>query len=114
MIENFRIRVFRAVAHHLSVSRAAEGLLLPHHAVAQQITALEDEFGVSLFDRGGGRIVLTPGGGALLPFADQMKTLGEEAIAAVVVPIVNIPESSHRSVSCTDGDRRTRKSARVG
>lgn len=83
MIENFRIRVFRAVAQHLNFSRAAEELLLTQPAVTQQIKALEDELGVSLFDRGGGRITLTPGGAALLPFAEQMKTLGEGAVTAV-------------------------------
>jgi DNA-binding transcriptional LysR family regulator len=83
MIENFRIRVFRAVAQHLNFSRAAEELLLTQPAVTQQIKALEDELGVSLFDRGGGRIALTPGGAALLPFTEQIKTLGEEAVTAV-------------------------------
>jgi DNA-binding transcriptional LysR family regulator len=83
MIENFRIRVFRVVAHHLNFSRAAEELLLTQPAVTQQIKALEDEFGVPLFDRGGGRISLTPGGEALLPFAEKMKALSEEAAAAV-------------------------------
>ena len=83
MIENFRIRVFRAVAQHLNFSRAAEELLLTQPAVTQQIKALEDELGVSLFDRGGGRITLTPGGAALLPFAEQMKLVGEAAVTAV-------------------------------
>lgn len=83
MLENFRIRVFRAVAHHLNFSRAAEELLLTQPAVTQQIKALEEEFGVPLFDRGGGRISLTQSGKALLPFADRMKGFSEEAIAAV-------------------------------
>jgi DNA-binding transcriptional LysR family regulator len=83
MIENFRIRVFRTVAHHLNFSRAAEELLLTQPAVTQQVKALEDQLGVSLFDRGGGKIELTPGGMALLPFAEKMKTLEDEAIAAV-------------------------------
>lgn len=83
MLENFRMRVFRSVAHHLNFSRAAEQLLLTQPAVTQQIKTLEDELGVPLFDRRGGRIALTPGGNALLPFADQMKVLSEEAIAAV-------------------------------
>ena len=83
MLENFRFRVFRAVAHHLNFSRAAEELLLTQPAVTQQIKALEEEFGVPLFDRGGGRISLTPGGKALQPFADRMKALSEEAIGAV-------------------------------
>ena len=83
MVENFRIRVFRAVAQHLNFSRAAEELLLTQPAVTQQIKALEEEFGVSLFERGGGRISLTPGGAALLPIAEKMRLLGEDAVAAV-------------------------------
>ena len=83
MLENFRIRVFRAVAHHLNFSRAAEELLLTQPAVTQQIKALEEEIGSPLFDRGGGRISLTPGGKALLPFADRLKALDEEALAAI-------------------------------
>lgn len=83
MIENFRIRVFRAVAQHLSFTRAAEELLLTQPAVTQQVKLLEEELGVPLFDRGGGRISLTAGGQALLPFAERMRVLSEEAIAAV-------------------------------
>ncbi len=83
MIENFRIRVFRTVAHHLNFSRAAEELLLTQPAVTQQVKALEDEFGVPLFDRSGGHIALTPGGKALLPFAEKMKNLSDEAFVAV-------------------------------
>ena len=66
-IENFRLTIFRAVAHHLSFSRAAEELLLTQPAVTQQIKALEEGFGVPLFHRGGGRITLTPGGAASCP-----------------------------------------------
>lgn len=83
MIENFRIRVFRAVAHHLNFSRAAEELLLTQPAVTQQVKALEDELGVPLFERGGGRIALSEGGKALLPYADKMKELSDEAAEAV-------------------------------
>jgi DNA-binding transcriptional LysR family regulator len=82
-IEYFRLHVFRVVAGHLNFSRAAEELLLTQPAVTQQIKALEDELGVPLFDRGGGRIQLTPGGQALVPFADRMKVLSEEAVLAV-------------------------------
>jgi DNA-binding transcriptional LysR family regulator len=83
MIENFRMSVFRAVAHHLNFSRAAEALLLTQPAVTQQIKALEEELGFPLFDRGGGRISLTPGGAALLPFAEKLKAISDEALAAV-------------------------------
>lgn len=82
-IENFRLVVFRAVARHSSFSRAAEELLLTQSAVTQQIKALEEQFGHPLFHRAGGRISLSPGGAALLPFAEQIKALTEDAIAAV-------------------------------
>jgi DNA-binding transcriptional LysR family regulator len=82
-MENFRLKVFRVVATHLNFSRAAEELLLTQPAVTQQIKALEDEYGVPLFDRSGGRIALTPGGAALLPFAEKLKAISDEAFAAV-------------------------------
>jgi DNA-binding transcriptional LysR family regulator len=82
-MENFRLKVFRVVATHLNFSRAAEELLLTQPAVTQQIKALEDEYGVPLFDRSGGRITLTPGGQALLPFAEKLKAISDEAFAAV-------------------------------
>jgi DNA-binding transcriptional LysR family regulator len=83
MIENFRMSVFRAVAHHLNFSRAAESLLLTQPAVTQQIKALEEEVGFPLFHRSGGRISLTPGGVVLLPYAEKLKALSDEALGAV-------------------------------
>jgi DNA-binding transcriptional LysR family regulator len=82
-MENFRLKVFRVVANHLNFSRAAEELLLTQPAVTQQIKALEDEYGVSLFDRSGGRITLTPSGQVLLPYAEKIKEISDEAYAAV-------------------------------
>jgi DNA-binding transcriptional LysR family regulator len=82
-MENFRLKVFRVVASHLNFSRAAEELLLTQPAVTQQIKALEEEYGVPLFDRSGGKIALTPSGKVLLPFANRLKEVSEEAYAAV-------------------------------
>ena len=82
-MENFRLKVFRVVASHLNFSRAAEELLLTQPAVTQQIKTLEEEYGVPLFDRSGGKITLTPSGKALLPFANRLKEVSEEAYAAV-------------------------------
>ncbi len=82
-MENFRIKVFRTVARHLNFTRAAEELLLTQPAITQQIKALEEEFGVPLFDRNGGRVVLTSAGEALLPFADQMSSISTAAFEAV-------------------------------
>ena len=82
-MENFRLKVFRVVAGYLNFSRAAEELLLTQPAVTQQIKALEDEYGVPLFDRTGGRITLTASGQALLPYAMKLKDISEEAYTAV-------------------------------
>src|ERR1700722_8104227 len=82
-MENFRLRVFRAVAQHLNFRIAAEELLLTQSAVTQQIKALESEMDVPLFDRAGGRVSLTPAGAALLPFADRLAALAAEAREAV-------------------------------
>jgi LysR family transcriptional regulator, transcriptional activator of the cysJI operon len=67
----------------LNFSRAAEELLLTQPAVTQQVKTLEDELGVPLFDRSGGRISLTAGGKVLLPFADRMREVSDQAFAAV-------------------------------
>lgn len=82
-LENFRLVVFRAVAQHLSFSRAAEELLLTQPAITQQVKALEEELGFPLFHRASGRISLTPGGAALLPYTRQIKELSDAAVAAV-------------------------------
>ena len=82
-MENFRLKVFRLVSCNASFSRAAEQLLLTQPAVSQQIKALEDEYGVPLFDRRSGRVQLTAAGAALLPFAERLKALSDEAFAAV-------------------------------
>ncbi len=82
-MENFRLKVFRVVSRHLNFSRAAEELMLTQPAVTQQIKALEDEYGVLLFDRGGGRIRMTLAGETLLPYAERLRSLADEAYSAV-------------------------------
>ncbi|MGO8719867.1 MAG: LysR substrate-binding domain-containing protein [Acidobacteriaceae bacterium] len=82
-MENFRLKVFRIVAQHLNFSRAAEELSLSQPAVTQQIKTLEDEYGIPLFDRSGGRITLTPAGKVLLPYANKLKTISDEAYEIV-------------------------------
>ncbi len=82
-MENFRLRIFRAVVQSLNFRVAAESLLLTQPAVSQQIKALESELATPLFDRSNGRISLTPAGTALLPFAQKLKQLSDEAREAV-------------------------------
>lgn len=57
-----QLRVFAAVARHLSFARAAEELHLTPPAISMQVRDLEAAVGVPLFDRGGKRIALTTGG----------------------------------------------------
>ena len=82
-MENFRLRVFRAVARHLNFRLAAEELLLTQPAVTQQIKALEAELSTPLLDRSGGRATMTAAGAALLPFADRLARSSAEAREAV-------------------------------
>ena len=82
-IENFRLRVFRIVARQLNFRRAAEELRVTQPAITGQIKALEEEVGVALFDRAGGRVVLTPHGVRLLEYADKLHLLAEEALQAL-------------------------------
>ena len=86
-MENFRLRVFRAVAQHLNFRVASEELLLTQPAVTQQIKALESELGTPLFDRSGGRVALTPAGLALVPYAEQLRRLSQEAREAVAAAV---------------------------
>jgi DNA-binding transcriptional LysR family regulator len=59
-MENFRLKVFRTVAEQASFRKASERLNLSQPAVSQQVHALEEELGVTLFDRTGNRVRLTP------------------------------------------------------
>lgn len=53
------LRVFIAVVRHGGVSRAAEALHLTHSAVSHQIRTLQDELGVTLFDKNGRGLTLS-------------------------------------------------------
>jgi len=78
-LENFRLKVFRAVAEHLNFHKAAEQLFLTQPAVTLQIQALENDLGVRLFDRAGGKISLTAQGSILLGYANKVAKLVAEA-----------------------------------
>ena len=49
-----QVQTFRVVAEELSFSRAAVRLGYVQSSVSAQVAALEQEFGVLLFDRSGG------------------------------------------------------------
>ena len=67
------------IAHTGSFTRAAEQLFMTQPTVSQQLALLEAELGTSLFERRPRRQALTAAGSALLPYAEQILKLVEEA-----------------------------------
>jgi LysR family transcriptional regulator, regulator of gene expression of beta-lactamase len=61
------LRAFEAAARHLSFTRAADELCVTQAAISQQVKALEDRLGVTLFRRSPRHLALTDEAQALLP-----------------------------------------------
>jgi len=78
-LENFRLKVFRAVAEHLNFHKAAEQLFLTQPAVTLQIKVLESDLGTRLFDRSGGSVSLTRQGSILLTHTNKLAAMVSEA-----------------------------------
>jgi DNA-binding transcriptional LysR family regulator len=73
-----RLQVFHAVAKHLSFTKAAEALFMTQPAVTFQIKQLEEHFNTRLFERGHGRISITPAGLLVLDYAERILALSAE------------------------------------
>lgn len=71
-MQDFRLRVFHAVASHLSFTKAAAELFITQPAVSKNIHELESELDIRLFERKGNKIVLTPAGQILLNYSEQI------------------------------------------
>lgn len=69
------LKTFCAVCEEGGVTRAAEKLCVAQPSVSQTIGELERYYGVSLFDRVGRRLVLTPEG-------ERLRVKAQEAIAS--------------------------------
>lgn len=78
-----RIRVFQAVASHLSFSRAAEELSISQPGVTFHIKGLEKEYDTDLFERVGKRLYLTEAGRTLAGYVQRLTVLEEEARVAL-------------------------------
>lgn len=74
-----QLRIFDAVARHLSFTRASDELHLTQPAVSMQIKQLEQEVGVHLFEQVGKRIYLTKAGDELLRYGRSIAQLLTEA-----------------------------------
>ena len=77
------LTIFRAVVRENGVTRAAQKLNRVQSNVTMRIKQLEQQLGVELFARDGRRLVLTPAGRALLPYAERLLALADEARHAV-------------------------------
>jgi DNA-binding transcriptional LysR family regulator len=72
MTFDFRLQVFHTVAQRLNFTKAARELFITQPAVTRHIQELEQHFKVSLFDRNGSRIRLTPAGATLLRHTEEL------------------------------------------
>ncbi|OON67996.1 LysR substrate-binding domain-containing protein [Hymenobacter sp. CRA2] len=72
---DFRLRVFQAVARHLSFTKAAQELCITQPAVTKHIRELERSYDQRLFERRGNRVSLTEAGQLLVRYAEQVHEL---------------------------------------
>ena len=79
MFEDFRLKVFMAVATEGSFTKAAVVLGISQPAVSQNIAELEKSSGRKFFERLRGEVHLTPQGEIFREYAVKMLALGESA-----------------------------------
>jgi len=77
------LETFAKVAEHSSFTAAAKELGLTQAAVSQRVAALEQALRTALFERHGGRTLLTDAGRRLVPYAQRIFELQREAIGEV-------------------------------
>ncbi|MFC6164940.1 LysR family transcriptional regulator [Lactiplantibacillus dongliensis] len=74
---------FLAVVQAKNISRAARQLHVSQPTVSRQLQDLEDELGVSLFERGSREIILTPDGQYLTHQAEQITDLVDKTLSNI-------------------------------
>lgn len=74
-----QLNIFRILAHELNFTKTAKRAHCVQSNVSIQIRAMEQELGVPLFERLGQQVRLTAHGSLLLPYAERMLQLLEEA-----------------------------------
>ncbi|WP_370221207.1 LysR family transcriptional regulator [Kitasatospora sp. MAP12-22] len=75
---------FHKVATVMSFTRAAAELSYAQSSITAQVKGLESSLGVELFERLSGKIQLTEAGQRLLPYAEQLLSLADEARGAAM------------------------------
>lgn len=74
-----QLKIFDAVAHHLSFTRASKALHLTQPAVSMQIKQLEEEVGLPLFEQVGKKVFLTDAGDEMRRYASSILVTLDEA-----------------------------------
>lgn len=74
-----QLSTFHRVTTHMSFTKAAIELQYAQSSVTAQIKNLEATLGMELFERLGGKIRLTPVGERLVPYAERILALVDEA-----------------------------------
>jgi DNA-binding transcriptional LysR family regulator len=74
-----QLKIFEAVARHLSFTRASKELHLTQPAVSMQVKQLEEEVGLPLFEQVGKKIFLTEAGEEMQRYAASVMTTLAEA-----------------------------------
>lgn len=74
------LRLFWAVAHEGTLTRASEKLHLTPQTVSTQVRDLERALGEKLFERSGRVLVLTDVGHVVLRYADEVFSVGQELL----------------------------------
>lgn len=78
-----QLRTFQTVARLMSFNRAAEILNYSQSAISSQISLLEQELGVKLFNRLGNRICLTEEGRMLVGYSQKLLDIEQETLSKV-------------------------------
>src|SRR5690625_1909395 len=74
------LKYFISVAEHLNFSKAAKELYISQSAISQQISKLEKDIGLVLFERDKRNVHLTNAGKTLLKEAHEIILKSEQAI----------------------------------
>ncbi len=84
-MSDFRLRVFAAVARHLSFTKAGQELFVSQPAVTKHIRELETQYGQRLLERSGSKVLLTEAGRLLQAHAEAaaaaQQVLDEQLLA---------------------------------
>ena len=82
-VEFCHLKYFLVVAQEGNFTCAAERLHLSQPSLSTQIKQFEESMSAQLFVREKSGVMLTPAGNALMPFAEQVLRLREQAVDSV-------------------------------